>query len=257
MKTVVLQRNSIHTGNLILVNSQYPYRENEMKHNLTPVYEREQTILLGSHVVRSLSKLMNELNGWNYIFAVSGWRSRKEQEHIFIQSLRDKGILFTNQFVALPGHSEHQTGLAIDLARKQENIDFICPDFPYTGICQNFREKAAQFGLIERYPKGKEAITGIAHEPWHFRYVGRPHAEIMKETGLVLEEYIAFLKQYPYGERHYSYHQKQLAVSISYLEAKKTGDTLFEIDPTHPYSISGSNAGGYIITERRYQHEGL
>ena len=61
---------------------------------------------------------------------------------------------------------------------------------PYEGICQRFRELAPLYGFIERYPANKEAVTGIAHEPWHFRYVGRPHAQRMTDLGLTLEEYL-------------------------------------------------------------------
>lgn len=64
------------------------------------------------------------------------------------------------------------------------------PAFPYEGVCQMFRERAAEFGFVERYPAGKEPITGIAHEPWHFRYVSPPHARAMVRRGLVLEEYL-------------------------------------------------------------------
>ena len=77
----------------------------------------------------------------------------KEQQDIFKQSLKDNGRTFTQQFVALPGKSEHQTGLAIDLGLKKESIDFIRPDFPYIGICQQFREKSVPYGFIERYPR--------------------------------------------------------------------------------------------------------
>lgn len=117
---------------------------------------------------------MAELDGWRYITAVSGWRSQEEQREIYLQSLLENGEEFTNQFVASPGHSEHQTGLAIDLGLKQPDIDFLRPYFPYKGICQTFRELSTDYGFIERYQAGKEAITGIAHEPWHFRYVGVP-----------------------------------------------------------------------------------
>lgn len=72
-----------------------------------------------------------------------------------------------------------------------ENVDFIRPDFPYEGISQRFRELAPAYGFIERYPAGKERVTGIAHEPWHFRYVGTSHAKSMARQGLCLEEYLA------------------------------------------------------------------
>ena len=110
-------------------------------------------------------------------------------------SIRENGPAFTKKFVALPGHSEHETGLAIDLAKRQPGIDFICPEFPRDGSFGVFRDKLPRYGFIERYLEGKENITGIGAEPWHFRYVGFPHSAIIAERGMVLEEYIEFLKE--------------------------------------------------------------
>lgn len=166
----------------------------------------------------SLNRLLRELGGWRQIVPVSGWRTMKEQQHIWADSIKENGRTFTETYVAVPGHSEHQTGLAIDLGRKQEEIDFIRPDFPYYGICQRLRDRAAEYGFIERYPKGKESITGIGHEPWHFRYVGVPHAAIMKENGWTLEEYILFLREYPYGQKSFHYEDKDLSVELSYIK---------------------------------------
>ena len=98
--------------------------------------------------------------------------------------------------VALPGCSEHETGLAIDVGEAREVIDFIRPAFPDTGVCAAFRRAAARYGFIERYPKGAQAVTGIGHEPWHFRYVGWPHAGLMAQRGVTLEEYIGALGAY-------------------------------------------------------------
>lgn len=173
---------------LVLVNASHPYSE-EKSIRLLPVCPGEPDILLEERVQRQLSLLMEEIGGWEGIVPVSGWRSLQEQQEIFDTSIRESGEEFTRKFVALPGCSEHQTGLAIDLALKKEKVDFICPEFPYTGICQKFRERAAAFGFIERYRREKEVITGISQEPWHFRYVGTPHAEFMERHGLCLEEY--------------------------------------------------------------------
>lgn len=255
MKTVVLPRHSIYTGNLILVNSQYPYREGFSECMVIPVNDEYNNVLLDRRVVTLLSKIMNKLNGWENITAVSGWRSMKEQQEIYIKSLQYNGRTFTERFVACPGYSEHQTGLAIDLALKKPNIDFICPDFPYIGICQAFRQKSILFGFIERYPQGKENITSIGHEPWHFRYVGTPHAEIIEAHGFVLEEYITLLKQYRYGESYYLYNKAHMSIAVSFLEAEKMTDTRFEIDSSVPYSVSGNNVDGFIITEWREQNE--
>lgn len=251
MKTAVFPQSYIHAGELILVNEQYAYWEKGTVYSLVPVSEENDHVLLLRRPVALLSKLMDELNGWAQITAVSGWRSRGEQEEIFAKSLRENGAIFTEQFVAKPGHSEHQTGLAIDLGQKQRNLDFIRPDFPYYGICQMFREKAAHFGFIERYPAGKEKSTGIAHEPWHFRYVGTPHATVMTQLGLTLEEYHVFLKQFQYGTNFFTYHRGDRQIAISYLEAIKGGDTCIEVNVDDPYSVSGNNVDGFIITEWR------
>ena len=173
---------------LVLVNASHPYSE-EKSIRLLPVCPGEPDILLEERAQRQLSLLMEEIGGWEGIVPVSGWRSLQEHQEIFDTSIRESGEEFTRKFVALPGCSEHQTGLAIDLALKKEKVDFICPEFPYTGICQKFRERAAAFGFIERYRREKEVITGISQEPWHFRYVGTPHAEFMERHGLCLEEY--------------------------------------------------------------------
>ncbi|HWQ78566.1 MAG TPA: D-alanyl-D-alanine carboxypeptidase family protein, partial [Anaerovoracaceae bacterium] len=60
------------------------------------------------------------------------------------------------------------------------------------------REFSVQYGFIERYPAGRERVTHIAHEPWHFRYVGYPHSELMTEKALTLEEYTDYLRQFPH-----------------------------------------------------------
>ena len=92
--------------------------------------------------------------------------------------------------MARPGCSEHQTGLAIDLGENGPEVDFLCPAFPDSGPCGALRRRAADFGFILRYPKGKEAVTGIGYEPSHYRYVGKDAAKQIMEQGICLEEYL-------------------------------------------------------------------
>ena len=202
-------------------------------------------------VANVLQLIFEKISAGNSIVPVSGYRSLEEQTAIYDGSLKDNGEDFTRKYVALPNHSEHQTGLAIDLALTSDNIDFIRPDFPYTGICQTFRELSSQYGFIERYPQKKESITGIAHEPWHFRYIGVPHAEIMKKNDLCMEEYIPFIKQFAYGEQKYNFTVAQKNFSVSYLPASEAEVVCIEIAEDVPYTISGNNIDGYIITEWR------
>lgn len=253
MKAISLQKQNIYTGNLILVNGEYGYKEGESD-LLMPVLNEVSHILLKYRAVVLLSSLMEEIRGWENIVPVSGWRSGKEQQEIWNSSMEENGKEFTRKYVAFPGHSEHQTGLAIDLGLKKEVVDFIRPDFPYTGICQAFRERAAEYGFIERYPSGKEAITGIGHEPWHFRYVGMPHAAIMREKNMTLEEYISFVKRFPYGKMHYCYNGGNREILVSYLKAKDSEETVLEIDEALPYCVSGNNVDGFIITQWRMRN---
>ncbi len=254
MTTIALPHELIYAGELILVNAHYPYRKSPRGQRLVPVHNGMDVVLLAHNAAKPLELLMAQLGNWEQIAAVSGWRSRREQQQIYDDSLRDNGKEFTENFVALPGCSEHQTGLAIDLALRRNEIDFIRPDFPYTGICQTFRQKAPYYGFVERYPKAKANITGIAHEPWHFRYVGKPHAEVMTEHGLVLEEYISFLKNHQYGIAPYVYQGRSGLAEIAYLPAAAQ-DTILTTNANHSYSISGNNVDGFIITAWRTRHD--
>lgn len=245
MTAGVIAEPDIHRGHLVLVNRQYPYSGRVPP--LVPVQEEKPAVFMEHRAAASLSGLMAAMHGWRQITAVSGWRSLQEQQDIWDQSLSENGPAFTQTYVAVPGHSEHQTGLAIDLALKSPAIDRICPDFPYEGICQTFRENAAAFGFVERYPAGKESVTGIGHEPWHFRYVGVPHAQIMTAMGLTLEEYHALLRRFPYGRPPFVYACGERVFEIAYLPAQD-GDILWEAPPV-PYTISGNNMDGCIVTK--------
>ena len=171
MITRILPPEAVHQGDLILVNAHHPCH---------PLPQPDLVTVAGTGVqlerraAQALDSLMAAIDGWKGIVPVSGWRALAEQQAIWDGSLAENGLPFTQTYVACPGCSEHQTGLAIDLGLNQGEIDFIRPAFPYEGLCQTFRQTMAQYGWVQRYPAGKEAITGIGHEPWHFRYVGQP-----------------------------------------------------------------------------------
>lgn len=101
---------------------------------------------------------------------------------------REDATKETLRFLALPYTSEHNAGLALDLTDFYENE--LTEDFNKTETYMWLCENAHLFGFIERYQKGKESITGIAYEPWHYRFVGLLHAEKIMKSGITLEEYI-------------------------------------------------------------------
>lgn len=234
-------RGGIHNGLLILVNAEHPIQHME-RPVLAPAVPGSD-ILLDTRAAAMLSGVISRIGAAGEIVPVSGWRSEAEQREIWDGSMRDSGEEFTRKYVALPGCSEHQTGLAIDLALRADNIDFIRPEFPYDGVCGRFRALAADYGFVERYQSGKEGVTGIAAEPWHFRYVGRPHARIMCEMGLCLEEYIEYLRAYPYPERLLEVRGEVYEAEVGFAGAR---DALGL--PDAPYQVSGNNVDGYIYT---------
>lgn len=231
----------IHSGLLVLVNAEHPIRRRE-RPVLAPAAHGSD-VLLDTRAAAMLTGLISRLGAAGEIVPVSGWRSMREQREIWDGSMAENGTEFTRKYVALPGCSEHQTGLAIDLALRSDNIDFIRPDFPYDGICGRFRALAADYGFIERYQAGKEHITGIAAEPWHFRYVGRPHARLMSDNGLCLEEYVELLRSYPYPERLLETRGGVYEADVGFACDKSELEL-----PDAPYQISGNNVDGYIYT---------
>ncbi len=248
MKTVSLSRDLVHAGHLILVNRAYPLHEGFCeKRLLVPVNERSNEVLLEKRTATVLQKLLDDVCCGEQIIPVSGFRSQYEQARIYQESLFENGAEFTEKYVMPPNCSEHQSGFAIDLALNQPDIDFLRPHFPYTGICATFRSKAVQVGFIERYPEGKERITGIAHEPWHFRYLGAPHSQMMYEMGVTLEEYLLWLKEFPYGRKPFRYAFDGSEIEIFYLAAGEK-EPSFEIEDDLPYTVSGDNVGGFIVT---------
>ena len=76
--------------------------------------------------------------------------------------------------VALPGRSEHQTGLAVDFNDVSQN-------FQRTEAYQWLQRHGTEYGFVQRYQKEKESVTGVSEEPWHYRYVGRAHAGRMEK----------------------------------------------------------------------------
>lgn len=116
MRTVSIPREQIFQGPLVLVNRAHPLHEKE-RSALTSVDPHHPDILLESRARQLLSACIQKAGGQREIVPVSGWRSQQEQQRIWDDSMAEHGETFTRQYVALPGCSEHQTGLAIDLGK--------------------------------------------------------------------------------------------------------------------------------------------
>ena len=132
---------------------------------------------------------LGSINEGLNISITSAYRSYDEQKELYNTYLKLYGKSYVDKYVARPGHSEHQTGLAIDL----ESLE--CDIFRNSKEYLWVRENAHNYGFIVRYQDGKEKITGYGAEEWHIRYVGNKAAEYIYKNNITFEEYYdLFLK---------------------------------------------------------------
>ena len=115
----------------------------------------------------------------------SSYRSYKDQEEIYETYLNLYGKNYVNKYVAVPGYSEHQTGLALDVMSLSGNVFKLTDEYLW------MKENAHKYGFILRYDEGKEDITGYNSESWHYRYVGEKIAKEVYEKGFTYDEYYA------------------------------------------------------------------
>ena len=124
----------------------------------------------------------------------SGYRSYATQASLFASYARRHGEAEASRFSSRPGHSEHQSGLAVDFAGADQTC-WVDDCFEQTAAGKWLAAHAHEYGFILRYPKGKEPITGYQYEPWHFRYVGRELAGALHQSGLTMEEAWSYIEK--------------------------------------------------------------
>ena len=156
----------------------------------TPELDIVEGYLVHPRVVRPLTRLLAAgRRAGHDLRIMSSYRSYGRQAELYAGAVAalgtDRGALTT----ARAGHSEHQTGLAVDLGRATTGECNVAPCFARTREGRWLRRHAHRFGFIVRYPAGSRGVTGYAHESWHFRFVGRPLARHLRREGIAtLEE---------------------------------------------------------------------
>ena len=184
------ESNPTEDWRLILVNRWNPMPEH---------YDVELTQLANGHAVDSrvypdLQRMFDDARAEGLMPTISSsYRTADKQQEI----LDDKQADYENEgnspedakelaeaWVALPGTSEHQLGIAVDITSADREAQ--SPDV----IWQWLEEHCSEYGFIVRYPQDKSEITGVINEPWHFRYVGQETAKEIMEQGVCLEEYL-------------------------------------------------------------------
>ena len=156
-----------------------------------PEIESFEDVQLDYRIIEPMSAFVNAArNAGVSVYMSSGYRDFYEQQWLFqmkVDEYGDEAVAAT--IVAPPGTSEHQTGLAADITdqyyeTKNESLE-------NTEMYKWMSAHCQEYGFIVRFPKGKEDITGIIYEPWHFRYVGVEAATYIMEHDLTLEEFVA------------------------------------------------------------------
>lgn len=250
--------NDIFSGDLVLVNDEYEHHqtnENQLVGIMDRVDENsedseeesEHKIMITA--LQPLSDFMNafqETTGIDNVVIYTSYRTQEVQQELYDNFVAEGGDDSDNSnSVAKAGHSEHQTGYAVDFTT--------LPDYEFEGDGDYawFSQNCQNYGFILRYPDGKYDITNIKHEPWHFRYVGIPHATYIMQNNICLEEYIDLLRErYSFDSDHLIINGSDgLTYEVYYWLADSSSETISIPVPTdYEYTISGNNIDGFIVT---------
>lgn len=180
--------------NLILVNTKHPL-QNTSEPVLTQLRNGQA---VDSRIYPELQQMMDDARAQGLSPLIcSSYRTNQKQTELYQDKVRrcraegyseERAKTEAARWVAPPGTSEHQTGLAVDIvAQGHQLLDRSQED---TAEQKWLMENCTKYGFVLRYPAEKEEVTGIGYEPWHYRYVGKQAAAEMKEKGLCLEEYL-------------------------------------------------------------------
>ena len=247
---LTMTEDDMHRGELILVSNEHAYTFPEgIEDELVTIIDHKsgsytvnlyETMVLPV-TVEHLNELMDDYvaqGGQQDVMVVSGYRTYDFQQGLFDRSAARNGLEHAQRFVAQPGGSEHHTGYAVDLYSTTQGDYLEC-----TGEYAWIGEHCHEYGFILRYTSEKEEYTKIGPESWHFRYVGVPHAYIIVENGFCYEEYVDYLRQFPFDGEHLTYTLDGTEYEIYFVEGLEV-----PVPEEGEYTVSGNNVDGFIVT---------
>lgn len=178
------------TSPWVIINKTYPLPQNYVPADLTPVGGEQ----LRAEATAALNNLLAGAKAaGSPMVPLSGFRSYATQVSTYNAYIAKDGRTVADTYSARPGHSEHQTGWAMDVGNGVCDLE-IC--FIDTAAGQWLAAHAHEHGFIIRFLNGKEAITGYQYEPWHIRYVGTALAAELYKTGQTMEEFFGVTSSY-------------------------------------------------------------
>ena len=254
-ENVSVSNEDVHAGDLILVNTDTAYVE-ENPTEIVSIYDHKTDNYHVSGTETSLRQpALDALNqmldafyvatGHQDMIVISGYRTTQQQQELYDADLAETGEQ-TSTRVALPGHSEHESGYALDFSLYTDGVQY---DYDGSGEYAWINENCAHYGYVLRYAEDKQETTGIQAEPWHYRYVGQPHATYMMENNVCLEEYLTLLKNYTADEPLSITNWDGEIYQVYYVAADTSTDSTYVmVPPDAKYTISGNNSDGFIVT---------
>lgn len=286
MPSVTVASDSVHEGNLVLVNNGNEYTfPTKMLTQLTDIYGKTggnygkgvNASSLNRYVLPILSDMCEAMiaanqetlgsyekyssSDYDHILISSSYRDKIYQQDLYNKAMQ--GAVDPDKvYVAAPGFSEHHTGLAIDIkiyTSDAKTVDLRANEYAWlTSNC-------SKYGFIQRYTDEKFDLTGISGEEWHYRFVDAPHAQAISSLSICLEEYIDMLRSHTYGAEppyeistekadFYVYYIPADTISgstfISVPQGAKKVDVFASLDSitSGMYTVSGNNIDGFIVT---------
>ncbi|GFI61383.1 putative carboxypeptidase YodJ [Clostridiales bacterium] len=240
MGTETLAETFVDTEILMLVNSSHRISKN---YKPAMVRYEDTYFYMNVEAAASLSRMLDDMEKelGRAPDIISTYRSYERQEEIYNNDIKSDSdiadaIEGTSRYVAIPGGSEHQTALAVDLS----NDGTLEENFINTEAGIWIAENSYKYGFVVRYKRDKEQYTGIGYEPWHIRYLGQPYSDILYENDWCLEEFIAYMKR-----NIYMVWEDGQNIWTLYFTKNPEGD--FDSNTT----VSNTNSGGYIVTSRK------
>ncbi len=178
MKNIKIKEGITYIDDILIVNKSY---------SLPSSYNPGK---LNDEALDAFYKMRKDASKDNIVLYISsGYRSYKTQQKLYNSYIEKDSKEKVDTYSARPGHSEHQTGLAMDL-------NIIDSSFEGTKEAIWLSKNAYKYGFIIRYPKDKEEITGYKYEPWHIRYLGNEKSKKVYDSRLTLEEYLGISSKY-------------------------------------------------------------
>ncbi|MCR5075393.1 MAG: M15 family metallopeptidase [Ruminococcus sp.] len=252
-------------GDLILVNNDHQYyssgeedlvniadknAENDIYYFVTDGYDYQIISPVYDAMIKMIGDFYEKYQN-DTLIIYGSYRTHAQQEQLY-EEKQEGDESGDAPLVAKPGHSEHETGYAFDFSESETY------DYEGTGDFKWINDNCYKYGFVVRYTAEKEKLTQIRPEPWHFRYVGIPHAYYMTKNNLCLEEYISMLSEkYSYEGEHLLFADENGKNYEVYFFPSDDGadETMVPVPTANKYTISGNNVDGFIVTV--YKDEAL